>query len=113
MNLELNEFCQPNGNKDSVSYPGADKLCAERDTEDSAVYIFSKEHPYIQHICKFQKSWNNINTINCVQLFIKSPVRYLEHFDSLGLGHANGLKSWVGCTVLNIHVTSSDVIVYA
>ena len=25
-------------------------------------------------------------------------VRYLEHLDSLGLGHANQLKSWVGCS---------------
>jgi hypothetical protein len=27
-------------------------------------------------------------------------VRYLEHLDSLGLGHANLLKSWVGCKYL-------------
>jgi hypothetical protein len=42
MNLELNEFCQPDGSKDSVSYPGGDKLCAERDTEASGAYIFRR-----------------------------------------------------------------------
>ena len=40
--------------------------------------------------------------INTVQLFIKLLVRYLEHFDCLRLGHANRLKSWVGCKILSV-----------
>jgi hypothetical protein len=71
-----------------------------RNTAASSEYIFLKAHPYTQHICKFQQSWNNINNIISVQLFIKWLVRYFEHLDSLGLGHANRLKSWVGCKIL-------------
>jgi hypothetical protein len=37
--------------------------CA-RDNEDSSKCIFSKAHPYMQHICRFQQLWNNINNIN-------------------------------------------------
>jgi hypothetical protein len=31
-----------------------------------------------------------------VQMFIKQSLCYLENLDSLGLRHANRLKSWVG-----------------
>jgi len=37
--------------------------------------------------------------INSVQLFIKLPLRYLEHLDSLRLGHLKQLMSWVGLYV--------------
>jgi len=102
MNSELDELWKPNASKESGSYPGGDKLCTVRDTEASSEYIFSKVHPYIQHICKIQQSWNNTNNINSVQLFIKLMVRYLEQLDWFWLGHANRLKSWVGCKILSV-----------
>ena len=55
-----------------------------RDTKASSEYIL-KAHPYIQHFCKFQQLWNNINNNNdSVQLFIKLLFHHLEHLDSLG-----------------------------
>jgi len=56
--------------------------CA-RDTDASSEYIFSKAHPYIQHIqyiqhiCRFQQLWNSINNINSVWLFIKLLFHHL------------------------------------
>ena len=44
---------------------------------------FSKAHPYVQHICKFQQSWNNINNITSVQLFIKSLFRHLDNINKI------------------------------
>ena len=38
---------------------------------------------------------DNRNSINSVQLFIKLLFRYLEHLDSLELGYAKRLMSWV------------------
>ena len=70
-----------------------------RDTKASSEYIFSKAHPYIEHICVFQQSGNNISNINSVKLFIKLLFHHLEHLDSLGERHANRLNSWVGCTL--------------
>ena len=31
-------------------------------------FFFSRAHPYIQHICVFQQSGNNINNINSIKL---------------------------------------------
>jgi len=47
------------------------------------VNTFSKAHPYIQHFCKFQQLWNNINNNNdSVGLFITFLCHHLEHLDS-------------------------------
>ena len=62
--------------------------CA-RDTKASSEYFFSKVHPYIQHICRFQQLWNNINNINSLWLFIKLLFHHLKHLDSLEKRHAN------------------------
>jgi len=49
------------------------------------VNTFWKTHPYIQHFCKFQQLWNNINNNNndSVELFINFLCHHLEHLDSL------------------------------
>jgi hypothetical protein len=70
--------------------------CA-RDTEASNKYIFFFNfHPYIQHSCRFQHFWNNINNIIIVWLFIKLLFHHLEHLDSLGKRHANWLNELGG-----------------
>ena len=69
-----------------------DVTCCKRVTEASSDNIVLKSYPYTQHICVFQQSWNNINNINSVKLFVKLPSC---HLDSLGERHANRLMSWV------------------
>jgi hypothetical protein len=59
-------------------------------------FFFSKAHPYIQHICRFQQLWNNINNINSIWLFIKLLFHHLEHLHSLGKRHANRLNELAG-----------------
>jgi hypothetical protein len=64
-----------------------------RDTEANSEYIFQRRI----HTSENSVNYNNREiiyyNINSFQLFIKLVVRYLEHLDSLGLVHANRLKS--------------------
>jgi len=83
MDLELYEFWKPNARKESGSYLGDDEVVYA--ILKLVVNTFSKAHPYIQHFCKFQQLWNNINNNNnSVQLFMKFPFNHLEHLDSQG-----------------------------
>ena len=89
MNLELGSFENQMQEKcllNTLVVTG----CA-RDTKASSEYVFSKAHPYIQHICRFQKLWNNINNINSAWLFIKLLFHHLEHLDSAGKRYTNRL----------------------
>jgi len=53
MNLELGSF--ENGMQEKCLLYTLVVTGRARDTEASSEYIFSKAHPYIQHICRFQQ----------------------------------------------------------
>jgi len=62
MNLELGSF-ENRMQEKCLLYILVVTGCA-RDNEASSECIFSKPHPYMQHTCRFQQLWNNINNIN-------------------------------------------------